>query len=111
MKKIIHPIAGMMAMVIIATFWLSSVSVEVFGAPADIALVKTGVAWGILLLTPTMVLTGRSGAALAGERRVGLIAVKRKRMALIAANGLLVLIPSALFLAFRARAGVLDAGF
>lgn len=111
MKKIIHPIAGGLAMAIIATFWLSSVSVELFGAPSDIVLVKSGVAWGILLLIPTMAMTVGSGWALAGKRQGGLIDVKRKRMALIAAIGLLIMIPAALFLAFRARAGVFDGGF
>jgi Na+/H+ antiporter NhaA len=40
-----------------------------------------------------------------------LIGAKIKRMPLIAANGILVLIPSALFLAFKARADEFDTGF
>ncbi|CRI66833.1 conserved exported hypothetical protein [Thiocapsa sp. KS1] len=36
---------------------------------------------------------------------------KRRRMAFIAANGLLVLVPSALFLSFKAQAGEFDGAF
>ena len=49
--------------------------------------------------------TGASGVALARGALGGGIGVKRKRMPIIAANGLLVLVPSAFFLAAKARAG------
>jgi hypothetical protein len=54
---------------------------------------------------------GGSGFALAKGRRAGLVGAKVKRMPLIAANGILVLIPSALFLSFKARVAEFDAGF
>jgi Na+/H+ antiporter NhaA len=63
------------------------------------------------VLIPALAATGGSGLALAKGRRAGLIGAKIKRMPLIAANGLLILIPSALFLASRARAGEFDSGF
>jgi hypothetical protein len=44
-------------------------------------------------------------------RRAGLVGAKIKRMPLIAANGILVLIPSALFLASKAQAAELDTTF
>ena len=44
-------------------------------------------------------------------RRTGLVGAKLKRMPLIAANGILVLIPSALFLASKARVGEFDTSF
>ncbi len=40
-----------------------------------------------------------------------LIAAKKKRMPFIAANGILILIPSALYLSFKAHAGAFDTGF
>ena len=40
-----------------------------------------------------------------------MIGAKIKRMPLIAANGILVLIPSALFLAFKAKAAEFDGAF
>lgn len=36
---------------------------------------------------------------------------KQKRMPFIAANGILILIPSALFLSFKAQTGAFDTGF
>ena len=63
------------------------------------------------MLVPALAAAGGSGFALAKGRRAGVIGTKIKRMPLIAANGLLILIPSALFLASKAREGAFDSGF
>ena len=111
MKRIIHPVAGAVAMLTIATFWLSTALSELFGSRETVAAVKTAIPWGFLLLVPALVVAGASGFALSKGRRVGLIATKLKRMPLIAANGLLVLIPSALFPASKARVAEFDSAF
>lgn len=111
MLKTIHPVAGVVALLTIATFWLSSVLSELFGSTAAIVAVKTSIPWGFLLLVPALAAVGGSGFALAQGVRDGLIGAKRRRMPIIAANGVLILIPSALFLAAKARAGELDASF
>lgn len=111
MKKIIHPVAGAIAILVIATFWLSTALAELFGSESAVVSVKTAIPWGFLLLIPALVAVGASGFALSKGRRVGLIATKLRRMPLIAANGLLVLIPSALFLASKARAAEFDGVF
>ena len=54
---------------------------------------------------------GGSGFALAQGGRAGLVGTKIKRMPLIAVNGIVVLIPSALFLASKAGAEEFDASF
>jgi hypothetical protein len=83
-----------------------------FASHAVVATVKTAIPWGFLLLIPALMATGGSGFSLAkGRPRVGLVGAKVKRMPLIAANGILILIPSALFLASKARAGEFDAAF
>ncbi|WP_372088535.1 hypothetical protein P7L79_03125 (plasmid) [Tistrella mobilis] len=107
----IHPIAGTIALLTIASFWLATVAAEIWGSAATVALVKTAIPWGFLLLVPALAATGGSGMALAQGVRSGLAARKRRRMAIIALNGMLVLIPSALFLAARAGAGRFDTGF
>ncbi|WP_372094543.1 hypothetical protein [Tistrella mobilis] len=109
----IHPIAGTIALLTIASFWLATVTAEIWGSAATVALVKTAIPWGFLLLVPALAVTGGSGMALAkgGQAGGGLVARKRRRMAIVAANGMLVLIPSALFLAARAGAGRFDTGF
>jgi hypothetical protein len=48
---------------------------------------------------------------LARGRKGGLVAKKTKRMRFIAINGIAILIPCALFLAVKARAGVFDTAF
>ena len=111
MIKLIHPIAGAVAIATIATFWLSTALSELFGSHELIASVKTAIPWGFLLLIPALAAAGGSGVILAKGRRAGLIGAKFKRMPFIAANGILVLIPSALFLASKAQAGEFDGNF
>jgi hypothetical protein len=111
MVKIIHPVAGTVALLTIATFWLSTALSELYASEATVIAVKTTIPWGFLLLVPALMAAGGSGFALAGGRRVGLVGAKTKRMPLIAANGILVLIPSALFLASKAQAAAFDTTF
>ena len=111
MLKRIHPVAGGLALVTIAGFWVATVWSEVFGSTAAIIAVKTAIPWGFLILIPALAATGGSGFVLSKGRRGGLVGVKVRRMRLIAANGLLVLVPSALFLAWKAGQGQLDMAF
>ena len=111
MTKIVHPMAGLLAILTIATFWLSTALAEMFASQAVITTVKTAIPWGFLLLIPALAAAGGSGFALAKGRRAGLVGAKIKRMPIIAANGILVLIPSALYLASKARAGEFDTAF
>lgn len=111
MIKIIHPVAGAVAILTIATFWLSTALSELFASQAIVTTVKTAIPWGFLLLIPALMTAGGSGFSLAKGRRAGLVGAKIKRMPLIAANGILVLIPSALFLASKAGAAEFDTGF
>ena len=58
-----------------------------------------------------MAATGGTGFALARPRKGNIIEAKKKRMPLIAANGLLVMIPSALFLYTKAASQEFDSAF
>ena len=58
----------------------------------------------MLVLIPALMATGASGLRLTGTRAQGLIGAKKRRMPFIAANGILILIPSAVFLYLRAEA-------
>lgn len=111
MIRKIHPLAGGVTLLTIATFRLSTTLSELFGSRETIITVKTAIPWGFLLLIPALAAAGGSGFELTGGRRAGLSAAKAKRIPLIAANGILVLIPSALFLASKARAGAFDTSF
>jgi len=111
MPKFIHPIAGLIALLTVALFWLSTALSELFASEAVVTAVKTAIPWGVLVLIPALVATGGSGFFLSKGHRQGLVGVKLKRMPFIAANGVLILIPSALFLAMKARAAEFDTMF
>jgi ferredoxin-NADP reductase len=111
MIRIIHPVAGATAIALISIFWLSTTLSELLASQAIVISVKTAIPWGFLLLVPALVATGGSGVALAKGRRKGVVGSKVKRMPFIAANGVIILIPSAFFLAFKAEAAELDTGF
>jgi hypothetical protein len=111
MTKLVHPLAGAVALLTIAGFWLSTAVSELFASTAIVAAVKTAIPWGFLLLIPALAAAGGSGLSLAKGRRAGLMGTKIRRMPLIAGNGILILIPSALYLASKARAGEFDAAF
>ncbi|MCL4187627.1 MAG: hypothetical protein KJZ85_08460 [Rhodobacteraceae bacterium] len=111
MTRLIHPVAGALALLTITAFWLSTAVSELFGPQAAVTAVKTAIPWGFILLVPALAAAGGTGFVLAGARRAGLAGAKRKRMPVIAANGLLVLIPSALFLASKAGQGEFDGAF
>ena len=112
MITLIHPIAGGLALLTMATFWLSTALTEVFASEAIVTVVKTAIPWGFLVLIPALLAAGGSGVLLArGRPRAGLVGAKLRRMPVVAANGLLILIPSALFLASKARAAEFDTAF
>lgn len=111
MIRIIHPVAGALALVTIATFWLSTAVSELLASEPTVAAVKTAIPWGFLLLIPALMAAGGSGVVLAKGRRAGRIGAKLRRMPFIAANGILVLVPAALFLASKARATDFDTVF
>jgi len=111
MTKVIHPIAGTVAILTISTFWLSTALAELFGSASVVVAVKTAIPWGFLLLIPALAAAGGSGFAMSKGRRGGLVGAKLKRMPWIAANGILVLIPSALFLASKARVTEFNTSF
>lgn len=111
MYKIIHPIAGTTALATIVTFWLATVWSELLGSPTTVITVKTLIPWGFLILVPALAATSLSGLRLSMQHRGPLALRKRKRMPFIAANGVLILIPSALFLSCKAQRHELDTLF
>lgn len=111
MKPIIHAIAGTTAMFLLAGFWTSTLVSEVFFDSAAVAAVKHAIVYGLFLLVPFMAATGGSGFALGKTRKGGLVDQKKKRMAIIGTNGLLVMIPAAIFLNIKAATGEFDVFF
>lgn len=111
MPGLIHPLAGGTALLIILTFWLATALSELFAGTASVTMVKTLIPWGFLVLVPALMAAGASGFRLAKDRHAPLVSAKKKRMPLIAGNGVLILIPAALYLASKAEAGAFDTSF
>jgi hypothetical protein len=111
MTRILHAIAGTVALLTIALFWMATVVSELSGSTALVVAVKTAIPWGLLVLVPALAAAGGTGFKRAAGRRSPLIQAKMRRMPIVAANGLLILVPSAFYLAFKANAGAFDAAF
>ena len=105
MLRRIHPIAGMIGFLTILIFWVSTVASELFGSPDAITAVKQSIPWGLLILVPALAIAGASGFRMAGNSPEPRIVRKKRRMPFIAGNGLIILVPAALYLAMLASRG------
>ena len=111
MKTRIHAVAGIVGFFTILSFWTSTVMVELFGSQAAVVAVKSWVLSGMIVLVPAMVIVGATGMSLGRRRRDLLSNAKKGRMPLIATNGIVILVPAAFYLAFKAGSGVFDGWF
>ncbi len=105
MKLIIHRSTAILATLCIAIFFISTVFIELLGTNESIAIVKGLIVMpGLFILIPCIAITGGIGFSLSKGKSGILIANKKKRMPFIAANGILILVPSAIFLHHAAAA-------
>lgn len=112
MPKLAHRIAGVLALLCIATFFSSTVLVELFGSHAAVAQLKSLiVSPGLWIMIPAIAVAGGSGMFMSKSRKGRLVAAKKKRMPFIAANGLLVLLPCAIVLDRWAAVGAFGNSF
>jgi len=105
----IHAKAGALAFLTIICFWFSTVTAEAFGDQWTIATVKEVILWAFLILIPAIVTAAVTGRKMASGNPAA--RAKAKRMPFIAANGVLILVPAAVFLFMKARAGEFDTSF
>ncbi|MBV2162212.1 hypothetical protein EUC41_07350 [Achromobacter denitrificans] len=101
----------MLTLLFLAAFWMSTVVSELFLSSSAVAQVKIAIAYALWGFLPVMMLTAASGFLMGGKGRHPLLLAKRRRMPFIAINGLLILVPAAVFLSLRAQAGLLDRAF
>lgn len=112
MKTKIHVLAAIIATLCIATFITSTIIVEVLDSHESIARVKELIVMpGLFILIPAIAATGATGFKLGKTRKGRLVEAKKKRMPIIAANGLLILVPAAIFLCQWAASGLFDTRF
>ena len=108
----LHRASAALALLLIAVFWSSTAIAWLLRGTAATTAVKQGIAYALPALVLAMAAAGGSGSRLAGARRQpAALARKRWRMPLIAANGLLVLVPAALWLHWRAQQGLFGQPF
>ncbi|WP_281558051.1 hypothetical protein [Thalassomonas sp. RHCl1] len=107
----IHAIAATCALLMITVFFISTLISELSGNLLYITTVKSYIFYAIWLLIPTMAIAGITGNKLAPKANSGTIGAKKKRMPFIALNGLVVLIPSAVYLKSLALTGRFDTTF
>ena len=111
MKTRIHALAGGIGFLVILTFWTSTVISELFASYATVTAVKQWILYGMIILIPALAIAGGSGMVMGGKRTDAPAMAKKRRMPFIAANGLLILVPSAFYLASKASAGAFDHWF
>lgn len=111
MKPAYHAAFGAFALLLVMTFLTATLVSELLLSQSAIVTVKTGIVYAMALLIVSMAATGGSGFFLGKGRSSPLIARKIGRMRIIAGNGLIVMLPSALFLYYRATSGQFDATF
>lgn len=111
LKRKAHAIGAALTVLLLSAFWSSTLVSELFLSPIAVAHVKQGIAYGILALVLAMAVTAGTGFSMGGKGKLPLLVAKRKRMPFVALNGLVILVPAAIFLALRATAGVFDEWF
>ena len=107
-----HLMAGVLASVCIATFFLSTILVEALAPHEAVSRLKSLIVVpGLWILVLAIAIAGSSGFFLAKSRSGRLVDAKKKRMPFIAANGIIVLIPCAIVLDRWAAAASFDTMF
>jgi hypothetical protein len=111
MKKVAHAAAGSVALLLVLSFLTITILSELSMDAANVIVAKRVILYGICLLVPLMAMAGGSGFLLAAGRVGPVVGLKKKRMRLIAANGMLVMLPSAIWLYYSAAKGEFGTAF
>lgn len=111
MLRAIHPIAGVIGFLTIFAFWTTTLYSELFLTHEAVAAVKSMIVRGLFVLVPAMAIVGATGMSLGRRRKDAPALAKKKRMPVIAMNGLLILVPAAIYLSAKANAGSFDTSF
>ncbi|OOR87803.1 hypothetical protein B0181_09610 [Moraxella caviae] len=108
---VIHAVCGVLGFLFIAAFWSSTLFSELFLSYAAIASVKQSILGAFVVFIPVMIAVGVSGNVLGGKAKRGVVVAKKKRMPIIALNGVLVLLPCAFYLNHLAQINEFGAMF
>ena len=98
----VHLAAAVGAVAVIVAFLTSSAITELVGTPAEVRLLRHGIMLGLPLLIACLATVALTGRRLGGKSRAPVVRRKRRRTQLIAAVGLVVLVPCAVVLNYQA---------
>jgi hypothetical protein len=104
-----HLAAAVGALALITTFLLSSAITELIGNAADVHRLRQWIVIGLPLLVGCLAAAALTGRCLARKSRAAVIRRKQRRMQIVAAVGIVVLVPCALILDVM-TAGALNGG-
>lgn len=109
--RLLHRYAGAFALAILFVFQTSTLIGETLLSHAGLVVVKDAIVWGLAPLIACLATAGITGNAIARKPLAGLVQKKANRMKLAAANGLIILVPAALWLDRAVNLGDMGAGF
>jgi hypothetical protein len=98
----VHLAAAVGAIAVIVTFLTTSAVTELIGTWGEVRLLRHGILLGLPLLIVCLVTVALTGRRLGGRSRAPVVRRKQRRMQLAAAAGLVVLVPCAVVLNYRA---------
>jgi hypothetical protein len=98
----IHLTAAVAAVAVIVTFLISSTITELIGTSGEVHALRHDIMLGLPLLVACLATAALTGRRLGGRSRAPVVRRKQRRMQLIAAVGLVVLVPCAVILNYRA---------
>ena len=98
----VHLAAAVGAVVVIVTFLISSAVTELIGTAGEVHALRHDIMLGLPLLIACLVMAALTGRRLGGRSKAPVVRRKQRRMTLIAALGVAVLVPCAVVLNYRA---------
>lgn len=109
----INKVFTLIAFLSIATFFTSTLIVELFFSHEVVAIVKSLIVCpGLFILVPAMAITGITINKIAKSNKDDkTIKAKQKRMPIIALNGIIILLPAAIYLNILASNGEFSTTF
>lgn len=108
-----HLIAAVLVLAILTSFWGAIVISDFFLDQDALAVVRQGIVYALIVLIPAMIAVKVTGSKL-GKPRIETdvrIQNKKKKATLMAVNGVLIMVPAAFFLNYKASIGEFDMVF
>jgi len=106
--ELIHPLAARVTLGLFVLIWGSAVAVGLFADRELLAFVKEVVVWALFILVPIAMITAITGLQLTKVRPGPIAERKRRRLRLITAISLVILLPATLGLDAMAQQGDVD---